>query len=63
MNEQQRGWNSAYSGRAARSMNQAFGPYCDDKLAPMADPYQRAHWVMYVLAVVAIVVIVYFAKP
>ena len=49
MNEQQRGWNSAYRGRAARSMNQAFGPYCDNKLQPMADPIRKSDWVIYLI--------------
>lgn len=61
MNEQQHKWNSSYSGRSARTMQAAFNPYCDDKLEPMPDPYRAANWALYIVGVVAVAVIVYFA--
>ena len=31
-------FNSAYTGRAARSMREAFGPYTDDRLTGLSAP-------------------------
>lgn len=52
--------NSSYTGRSARSLSDAFGPYTSQDLQPMRDErhYSRAWWAwMVVIAAVTFVLI------
>ena len=65
MNNDQRLWNSAYSGRAARTMQAAFGCYTDHVLRPMpepVDPWRNATRALYFVAILAVAVIAYLLK-
>lgn len=51
--------SSAWTGRAPRSMAEAFNPYTDNTLHPMREPRTRhaQDWLLYAVAVVAVVVV------
>lgn len=51
--------NSSWTGRAPRTMRDAFNPYTDDVVYPMPEPRGRhvQDWLIYALAVVALIVI------
>ena len=54
--------NSSTTGRAARTMQAAFGCYTDHALQPMQEPvdtWRNATRVMYLVAVIAVAVIVF----
>lgn len=59
MNADQQRWNSAYTGRSARTMQGAFGPYVDHKLDPIPETgYSAAWWAVFaIVAVLALIVI------
>lgn len=51
--------------RFPRSMAEAFGPYTDNRLHPMPEPkpkHDAADIALYIVAVIAILVIVHFAN-
>jgi hypothetical protein len=54
--------NSNYTGRTARNLNQAFGPYCSPYVSPMPEPIHPHDtivlWGCAVAAVVAFVAVV-----
>ena len=57
--------NSSTTGRAARTMQAAFGCYTDHALQPMqepVDPWRNATRALYVIAVIAVAVIAYLLK-
>ena len=59
MKTDQQRWNSAYTGRASRTMQEAFNPYADNTLHPMPSrDYSRAWWVCIWLSAVAAVVVI-----
>ena len=48
-----------------RTMQQAFGPYTDDRLHPMPDPkrtHEAADIALYIVAVLAILAVIHFAN-
>ena len=53
-------FNSSTTGRAARSLAEAFGPYETGPVHPMQETYRRAHWAMYIVTVIGVCVIFYF---
>ena len=60
MNDQQRLWNSSFTGRAPRDMQSAFGCYTDSTLQPMREPtgysvgWWLAFWIVSVTALVTV---------
>lgn len=56
--------SSSHTGRAARTMQSAFGPYTNHYLHPMREPRRRM-WqdvAIYIVALLAVLVIVHFAN-
>ena len=53
--------SSSHTGRAARSMSDAFGRYTDNRLTPMRDsrPHSRADWALYIVFVITVCLIAY----
>lgn len=48
-----------------RTMQQAFGPYTDDRLHPMPDPkrtHEAADIALYIVALIAVLVVIHFAN-
>jgi len=57
--------SSSWTGRASRSMADAFGPYVTHELHPMPEPkpkHDAADIALYIVAVIAVLVIVHFAN-
>ena len=50
--------NSSYTGRSARSMQSAFGPYTSNQLAPMRDSRRVQDTALYIVSAIAFVVVV-----
>jgi hypothetical protein len=52
--------SSAWTGRAPRSMAEAFNPYTSNDLQPMREPRGRhaQDWALYVVAVIGLAVVV-----
>ena len=50
--------NSSYTGRAPRSMRDAFNPYCDDSLQPMRDDRDYSvGWYAWMACIAAVTVV------
>lgn len=57
--------SSSYTGRAARSMQAAFGPYVSHDLHPMPEPkrsHEAADLALYIVALIAVLVVIHFAN-
>ena len=57
--------SSSWTGRASRSMADAFGPYVSHDLHPMPEPkrsHEAADLALYIVAVIAILVVIHFAN-
>jgi len=57
--------SSAWTGRAPRSMTEAFNPYTDNRLHPMPEPkpkHDAADLALYIVAVIAVLVVIHFAN-
>ena len=53
--------SSSWTGRSARDMRSAFGPYTDDALQPMPERSRLwQDWCIYVMCCIAVAVIIYF---